>query len=188
MEIVTEANTMCVFPPDNPDENAGFNEIEYIFDKIMENAMKNLDETSFSSFFPRDTRELYLRYGSSANDPFNPTGEAFKDTNHGKIINVNDGKIFYDPLNSRDNKIEILLNPDVSNSLVVTYTPVITTDESGELKFEKDDEMGNFVITSGEPFVIRSDMYFQGNLTISLKSISKELSDSGQAGFDICRW
>ena len=36
--------------------------------------------------------ELYLRYGSSANDPFNPTGEAFKDTNHGKIINVNDGK------------------------------------------------------------------------------------------------
>ena len=47
--------------------------------------------------------------------------------------------------------------------------------------------MGNFVITSGEPFVIKSDMYFQGNLTISLKSISKELSDSGQAGF-ICRW
>ena len=172
-----------VFPPDDPDENAGFNEIEYIFDKIMENAIKNLDETSFSSFFPRDTRELYLRYGSSANDPFNPTGEAFKDTNHGKIINVNDGKIFYDPLKSRDNKIEILLDPDVSNSLVVTYTPVITTDESGELKFEKDDEMGNFVITSGEPFVIKSDMYFQGNLTITLKSISKELSDSGQAGF-----
>ena len=75
-----------------------------------------------------------------------------------------------------------MLDPDVSNSLVVTYTPIITTDESGELKFEKDDEMGNFVITSGEPFVIRSDMYFQGNLTISLKSISKELSDSGQAG------
>ena len=162
-------------------EETGFGGINYIFKKIMANAEENVyeefNESRFPSYFPRDTRLLYHFYGSPANDPF--ANDFSHSSNHGNFENLgNSPRIDLIANPKTGQQISILLDPKVSTDLRVRYEPVVTANGSEPI-FEK----GKFTITGGEPFVIRSDMYFDGDLTISVKSISKELSDNGQAGY-----